>query len=95
MWIDWDDAKRHTNVEAHGLDFPQILHFRWSTAIFRPTYAGKHGNARFKTTGFLHGDLVTAVFGGLGSEGLSLISLRRASRSERREYEQARTPTNS
>ena len=91
MKITWDETKRLRNVETHGMDFESVRGFEWDSAILRPAHSSSQGGRRFKAIGFLEDDLVTAVFSGLGSEALSLISLRRASRSERREYAEAQT----
>lgn len=82
----WDEAKRQSNLHIHQLDFADIRRFDWTHAVLRPTYPSAQGSRRFKAIGFLDGDLVAAVFSGLGREAVSLISLRSASRSERREY---------
>jgi len=87
----WDETKRQTNLRVHRLDFETIRRFEWRTAIFRPTYSSEYGNRRFMAIGFLDDQLVAGVFSGLGREAVSLISLRHASRSERREYANAQT----
>ena len=88
MKVVWDEAKRRRNVEAHGLDFADAEdRFAWETALILPTYSGRFGARRFTATGLLDGRLVTLVFAPLGTQGLSLISLRPASRRERRGYE--------
>lgn len=91
MEYSWDEEKRQSNLRLHELDFENIHRFEWATAIFRPTYSGEHGNRRFKAIGLLDDTLVAGVFSGLGREAVSLISLRHASRSERREYADAKT----
>jgi uncharacterized DUF497 family protein len=85
----WDETKRQSNLQIHQVDFADIRRFDWTQAILRPTYSGEHGSRRFKAIGFLDDNLVAAVFSGLGREAVSLISLRSASRSERREYAEA------
>ncbi len=89
MHIEWDDGKRRRNLLRHGLDFAVIERFEWQSAILRPSYSSEHGHRRFLAIGVLDADLVVAVFSGLGAEALSLISLRQASRAERREYAEA------
>ena len=91
MKITWDEPKRLRNLETHAMDFESIHGFEWASAILRPTHSGAQGGRRFKAIGFLEDDLITAVFSGLGSEAVSLISLRRASRAERLEYAEAQT----
>ena len=84
----WDERKRTTNVATHGLDFADAEDgFDWSDALVVKSY-GAQGRSRFAATGFLNEDLVTLVFSPLGSEAISLISLRPASRKERAAYVQ-------
>lgn len=85
----WDEPKRLSNLRDHGLDFARVQHgFEWDGALIRRSYPGNRGEPRFAATSLMHGDLVTLIFSPLGSEALSLISLRRASRKERKLYAQ-------
>jgi len=88
MKIVWDESKRQRNIESHGFDFADIVRFDWNDALVKPSYASAKGRARFAATGFLEDDLTTIVFSPLGSEAISIISVRRASRRERRAYEE-------
>lgn len=89
MRIVWDEPKRLENLRTHGLDFVHARErFAWDQAIVEMSYAGRRGEDRYKAIGYLGGDLVALVFSRLGSEAISLISLRRASRKERRAYDQ-------
>ena len=58
------------------------------TAQIKVSYSSVDGRQRLVATSFLDGSLVTLVFSLLGTEAISLISLRTASRSERRLYAQ-------
>ncbi len=91
MEYSWDEPERRSNIETHGVDFADIVRFQWNSAILRPTYADILGHRRFKAIGRLDSDLVVGIFSSLGREALTIISLRRASRKERREYEQSQT----
>jgi uncharacterized protein len=92
MNVVWDEPKRSRNVETHGLDFADARdRFAWAGALILPTHPGRHGTPRLTATGYLDGDLVTLVFAPLGTEALSFISLRPASRRERRRYDDAET----
>jgi uncharacterized DUF497 family protein len=88
MKIVWDEPKWRRNLETHGFDFADVARFDWEDAIVKPSHASATGRARFAATGFLGADLVTVVFSPLGSEAISIVSIRRASRSERRAYEE-------
>ncbi len=89
MEYSWDEPKRRLNARAHGIDFGDIARFDWNSAILRPTYSDIMGHRRFKAIGRLDDDIVAGIFSSLGREALAIISLRRASRRERRDYEQS------
>ena len=79
MIIIWDESKRLANIDKHGLDFADLtLEFFESSKIA----AAKEG--RYLAIGQIGGVcLVAVVFRPLGSEALSVISMRRANRKER------------
>lgn len=84
----WDEPKRESNFEDHSLDFADARdRFEWDSAVVGNTYPAKDGRARFLAIGFLDGDLVTLIFSALGTEAISAISLRPASKRERRRYD--------
>jgi uncharacterized DUF497 family protein len=87
MKIVWDEAKRQRNIKVHGYDLAGSVDFEWADALMIQSYPSARGRPRFTATGFLKEDLVTLVFSPLGSESLSVISLRRASRGERKAYD--------
>jgi uncharacterized DUF497 family protein len=84
MKIVWDEPKRQANIVTHGLDLADAESFDWETAIVVPGHAGKDGRPRFRAIGRLGNELVTLVFSPLGTEAVSAISLRPASRAERK-----------
>ena len=89
MLMVWDEPKRERNIKDHGLDFADASdRFEWKTAIVFSTYPSRRGGLRFVAVGFLDGDLVTMIFSPLGTEAVSVISLRSASNRERRRYDQ-------
>lgn len=90
----WDERKRAINLrpepEGHGLDFVDARdRFEWDSAIVVPTYPGPDGRTRFIAVGWLDGHLRALVFSPLGTEAVTAISLRPASRKERSLYDQA------
>jgi hypothetical protein len=79
MQIVWDEPKRRQNIAKHGLDFADL-----PIEFFLTAYVGSARNSRFKAVGAFNGQLVIAVlFRPLGSEALSIVSMRPASRKER------------
>ena len=88
MQIVWDERKRAENLRKHGLDFAALTPGYFLEAIITPAKKG-----RLKALGYLPSGQVAAIFVRLGSEGISVISLRAASRSERKDYAQTEAPT--
>jgi uncharacterized protein len=81
--ITWDDAKRLANLDKHGLDFADL-----SLDFFLDSLVSPAKNGRFKAIGRLNGEVViVAVFTPLGSEAVAIVSMRRASRKERSEFD--------
>lgn len=81
--IVWDEPKRETNLRNHGVDFIAVSEgFDFAGADVSASYGG-----RFKATASLGDALLTLVFLLLGTEGISLISARPASKKERRAYD--------
>lgn len=78
MKIVWDEPKRLANLAKHRLDFASLDLDFFAQAAIGP---GKHG--RLIAIGELNG-VKTVIFIKLGSEALSVISMRPASPKERR-----------
>ena len=77
MKIVWDEIKRQANIDKHGLDFTRLDGGFFLRAIIRPVKFG-----RFSAMGQLDDGTITVIFLRLGIEGLSVISMRPASRKE-------------
>ena len=78
MKIIWDEPKRISNLAKHGLDFADLDLDFFVTADVIPAKDG-----RYKAVGQLNGGVVIVVFAPLGSEAVSVVSMRPASRKER------------
>lgn len=85
MLIVFDEAKRLSNLRKHGLDMDGFVDgFDFRTARRFEAYTSRTGRTRFALIGWLGGELVVvAIISPLGSEALSLVSLRTASLTER------------
>ena len=82
---EWDEAKRRANRTKHGLDFTAIEEFDWHRVSTRTSV--RHGETRFIATSYLGDRLHVAVYTMRG-DIMRVISLRRASRQEARDYDQ-------
>ncbi len=78
MNIVWDEPKRITNIEKHGLDFAALTIEFFENSQILPA---KHG--RFQAIGRLADGTIVVIFATLGTEALSVISMRPARRDER------------
>lgn len=91
MKIIWDERKRLTNIEKHGLDFALLEDFEWPQAHVVAANAAPDQRSRWMATGTANGMLVSFIFSFLGSEAIAIISLRPASSAERKDYEWSRS----
>lgn len=78
MKIVWDEPKRIANIEKHGLDFEAV-----SFEFFLASVVVPAKNGRSKAVGRLDDGTVVVIFVTLGTEALSVISMRPASKDER------------
>jgi uncharacterized DUF497 family protein len=77
--ITWDEPKRLTNLAKHGFDFADLNEAFFLAAVIVPARDNRH-----VAIGRLRDNIFTVVFAYLGTEGLSVISMRRADRNERK-----------
>lgn len=79
MIILWDELKRVSNLAKHGLDFATL-----TVDFFEAALITKAKADRLKAVGQLPDGTIVVIFATLGSEAISVISMRPANRSERR-----------
>ena len=78
MKIVWDEPKRVANLEKHGLDFTELSLEFFLASVVIPAKDG-----RSKAIGRLRDGTVVVIFLTLGTEALSVISMRPARKDER------------
>jgi uncharacterized protein len=76
MRIVWDEPKRPANIARHGMGLDQAF---FEGSVIVPAKSG-----RLIAVGRHHSGIILVVFVALGTEGLSVVSMRPASRKERR-----------
>lgn len=91
MKIVWDERKRLSNLAKHGLDFEMVVDFDWDRALIGAAHRSRHGHQRMKATGLLSERTVVIIFSVLGSEAISIVSVRAANSRERTELEWSRS----
>lgn len=72
--IVWDELKRQSNLAKHGLDFADLNEEFFLDALVIPAK-----QRRFKAMGRFADGTIAVVFAALGSEGVSIISMRQPS----------------
>ncbi|MBR1087301.1 BrnT family toxin [Bradyrhizobium manausense] len=95
MKIVWDEPKRRANLDKHGMDFADLNEAFFDNALVLATYGhlwppmATYGN-RWRAIGITIRGVVSVIFATRGSEGVSIISMRAASKKERKLYEENR-----
>ncbi|MCD6335318.1 MAG: BrnT family toxin [Candidatus Latescibacteria bacterium] len=85
MQYEWDEHKRATNLEKHGIDFVDAVWFDWATAKVVPDERKDYGEGRFNAYGYINGRLMVMSFS-MRSGVVRIISLRKANRREAIRY---------
>ena len=86
MDFEWDENKRRSIIEKHGLDFrdaPQLFDESHVKADAKP---GSGGEERFLATGISNEKYVTVIYTERGG-ATRIISFRRAWKNEQRRYQ--------
>lgn len=76
--IVWDEPKRQSNLADRGLDFADLDEAFFLEAAIVPAKRG-----RYKAVGRFGETILAVIFVPLGTQGLSVISMRVANRKER------------
>ncbi len=91
MRYGWNETKRKENLKKHGVDFAGVQRFDWETAATAIDDREDYGELREVAKGFIGTELHVLVFTAReddDGEIIWVISLRRATRKERRDYGQ-------
>jgi uncharacterized DUF497 family protein len=86
MRFEWDERKRQSNFDKHGLDFIDVEAVFAGPYVQVPSFYGSE-EERFLAIGLLEGRDVTVVFTFRG-EAIRIISFRRARYEERQKYQE-------
>lgn len=83
--FEWDEAKREANLRRHGFDFNDAEKVFEGETISLIDDRFDYGEVRYVSFGMLQ-DLVVAVVYTETDAAIRIISLRRATRNEEKEY---------
>ena len=86
MRFAWDERKRLSNLEKHGLDFFDVSSIFEAPHIAVPS-AHEGEEERFLAIGVFEGRFVMIVYT-IRSEAIRIISFRRARHGERQKYQE-------
>jgi uncharacterized DUF497 family protein len=90
MRYGWDENKRRQNLLRHGVDFAAVHRFDWRLATAAVDAREDYGELREVAKGFIGAVLHVLVFTSredAAGELIWVISLRKATRKEHRDYE--------
>ena len=86
MEFEWDENKNKSNQDKHGIDFNDAKEvFKDDNSIESETTQDNHGEKRWKIIGQLYGSILSVIYT-IRNKTTRLISARKASRKERKDY---------
>jgi uncharacterized protein len=89
MDFEWNEAKGRSNIRKHGLDFADAEEMFAGVLVVDPDTREDYREKRWTGLGTIRGRTVYMVFTERGPDIIRIISLRKASRRECKEYEKA------
>ncbi len=90
MRLEWDEAKNRANLRKHGFDFEDGEELFRGTLVIDATDTRKdYGESRWTGLGIIGGRVAQVVFAESDFETIRIISLRKATSHERKEFEKA------
>lgn len=85
MEFEWDEAKRLTNIDKHGIDFIDVPEVFDGDTVTVEDNRYSYTEQRFVTFGLLQGRVIAVVHTDRG-ESVRIISARKATKYEQRNY---------
>jgi uncharacterized DUF497 family protein len=91
MLFEWDEDKNRANTQKHKIDFADIPAIFNGPMLVELDEREDYGEERWIGIGFLQDIVVVVVFTERRQDTIRIISARKASKDERKRYEQALT----
>jgi uncharacterized DUF497 family protein len=91
MLFEWDEDKNRANIQKHKIDFADIPAIFNGPMLVELDEREDYGEERWIGIGFLRDIVVVVVFTERRQDTIRIISARKASKHERKRYEQALT----
>ena len=89
MNFEWDDEKNTANIRKHGLDFADAWKVFASPSLEELDDRDDYGETRWSALGILDDRIVKVIFTEPAENTIRIISLRRAIKYEREQFEHA------
>ena len=86
MKYEWNAAKSRANLRKHGCSLDFVEGFDWSEAVEVLDDRFDYDEERWLALGPIQGKLYALAFSPRGDDGVRVISLRLATKNERRAY---------
>ena len=85
MQYEWDEAKRQSNIQKHGIDFIGVEKVFAGKTVTIPDDRFDYGESRFITLGLLMGRVIVIAHTET-HEVIRIISVRKATKNEEASY---------
>ncbi len=90
MRLEWDENKNRENLQKHGFDFADAWQLFYNPLLVQPDIRKAYGEDRWIGIGTMNnGIIVVFVFTKRNNEITRIISMRKASKKERKNYEKS------
>jgi uncharacterized protein len=89
MNFEWDEAKNRINIRKHGIDFADAEKMFRGVVVAEPGTREDYGENRWVGLGLIRDRTMQVVFAECGLDAVRVISLRKATRREREQYQKA------
>jgi uncharacterized DUF497 family protein len=89
MKFEWDEVKNRDNIKKHGFDLTDAEEMFRGVLVVDPDTRADYGEKRWVGLGTIGGRVAYVVFTERDPDTIRIISLRKASHRERKEYEKA------
>jgi uncharacterized protein len=87
--FEWDENKNRRNIRKHGLDFADAKDMFYGILLVSPDVREGYGEDRWVGIGAIRGRTTVVVFTEREPETIRIISLRKATRRESKQYKKA------
>ena len=87
MKFEWDETKRSSNIQKHGIDFKEAHEIFKNPIRINLDNRFDYGEVRYIGLGITQNNIVVIAFTESEEETIRVISIRKATKNERKIYE--------